>query len=89
MNKWQYTLDVKEAWQKVGEGQDISSFCKILVKELNLIPDYLKDDELGDLIDYFTSMSEDEDVSIEEFDHVLNDLYNWADTDKRLWIGTF
>jgi hypothetical protein len=89
MNKWQHTLDVKEVWKKVGEDQDISDFCKTLIKELNLIPDHLKDDELLDLIDYFTSMAEDENVSIVEFDNVWDDLYNWADTDKRLWVGTF
>ena len=87
--KWKYSLDVKEAWQKVGEDKDISSFYKTLVKELNLIPDYLKDNELEDLIDYFTSMSEDDNTSIEEFDNVWGDLYNWGDTYKRLWVGIF
>jgi hypothetical protein len=89
MNKWQHTLDVKEAWEKVGEDQDIADFCKTLIKELNLIPDHLKDEELEELIDYFTGMAEDENVSTGEFDNVWDSLYNWADTDKRMWIEIF
>lgn len=63
-----------------------------------VLPSYASDNELKDIIEEFDDLPEiglvvDGEAMIkseveEEFNGIMEDLYNWADTDHRLWIKT-
>jgi len=44
--------------------------------------------ELEEIIDYFISISEDSEADVEEYDYALAELYDFADTDHRIWFNT-
>lgn len=98
MNKWNYTLNIK---QHIGNGtsnEDIVKAAQGVVAELKKLPvgwfqvlHSTFDNEVDDLLHMFegiandTSEEGDEDL-LYEFNGYLGELYDWAD-DKKVWLG--
>lgn len=85
MTSWRYTVDIKpflrdakHEWNKDLE-QRRDEICKLLRKT----GDYRRGDDyyLRDIIDELQ-----ETDSVEGFNAVLDNLYDWAD-DRRVWLG--
>ena len=92
MSGWMHNIDLSQEWP-LAESVALSpqNFSTVVVKKLRAIGKY--DDEilsrdLENLIGRFEELSEDEKSSKDEFDDVMDDLYEWADTslDGR-WNG--
>lgn len=85
MANWQRTLNLLPEW-KQAENKEISvqEMAKVVSQRLAMVTpfdDYSIEEERRELIDEFTIISEinDGDDLIENFDSVMDQLYDWAD----------
>ena len=97
MANWKYRLELKEDWQaaKAGELQPHELAQNIIAKAEKL-PTYETDDALLDIMIDFDFITEES--TWDDFDDVLEQLYDWADQDvppysiwpknKMCWIAT-
>ena len=90
MANWRSKIDVKTEWAAF-ENDDLTvqQVARLMVEKLNKIPHFLKDDDLGLIVEQFESIAEEKHVEEGDFDSVLRELYDWADDGHRLWIATF
>jgi hypothetical protein len=104
MAQWQLKVDFKDIFDKyksdeIGVVELSSSVAERLEKLIPEVetkfPDYLT--ELEDIVDCFRCLSEQGDADIDDFDDVLADLYDWADSPiygdsvfgkKLCWVKT-
>lgn len=81
MNKWKYTLNLKEFYHD--DTMSIEDKATNMVAELQILQKKLPNDgELEDIIDTFSGIDD-----VDELDYVMNTLYDWADFYK-VWIET-
>ena len=102
MAKWQKSLKIADEW-KAAQEKTISTqelATRISVKLGAMVP--IKDDEdleeqRLELVANFKSFGEDPEGSVDEFDSIMSELYDWADTPlddqfggkKLCWVATF
>lgn len=99
MSDWQCKLDLTDIWNKHPGEITIQELCKIISDRLSklVVPeiDEIEYDHL-DLCDEFEILSTDKEATVEEFDEIMQDLYDWGDTSldnefagkKICWIAT-
>ena len=97
MSKWVNRLDLKDLWKAEDEGKlTIQQVAKQVARRIRKMHCYKKyEEELEDIAISFEICSDD----VEEFDSILSDLYDWADTPlftprgqmqrKMCWVATF
>ena len=101
MTNWQRQLDLKPEWQQALGGKiTTQQLAKVVIERLKALKpfgDYEIDSIKEDLIEQFEMLAEDQDADINEFDYIMQDLYNWGDTKisgdfsnakKVCWIKT-
>lgn len=91
--EWRHRIDITNAWHACEEvlsshEEDseesitaIRLLASIIANKLLLLP---KDSELSDLITEMRHVTDQE-----HFNMIMDQLYDWADKDKRLWIQHF
>lgn len=99
---WQNTIDLSVVWKDIKE--DNATFkdaVKIIIRELNRLimkyedpaTEYDLVSDLYDLLDEFECFLEDDSVDVDDFDDILNELYDLGDQPckdgKFIWIKTF
>ena len=103
MARWRHALDWSLNWSKAREGEiTTEELAAFVVRELRNFGTELADDErkdeLLDVIQQFESLLDDQpSIAEDEFDEVMCQLYDWADTPldnewppaKICWIKTF
>lgn len=101
MANWKHKLEIKDDWQKAQSGEIthnqmanvISEKCKALAP---LIHDDELRSELGCIAEDFEHVSKNS-ADVEDFDDVMQRLYDWADSpvgfgfcnEKLCWVATF
>ena len=97
MSKWVNRLNLKDLWAKRNEGKlTIQELGKQVARRIRKMPCYKKyEEELEDIVLQFEVVGE----YVNEFDLILNQLYDWADTPlltpkgqmqrKMCWVATF
>ena len=97
MTKWMNTLDLTDVWDKAKEGKiSIQDLAKVIFYRLPRITNGLDGDlelERDFLRDDFEDLSENPEVTTEEFNELFDSLYDWGDTylgenRKVCWIAT-
>ncbi len=92
------TLDIKEEWEKAdNEHISCQQLAKVIAErlsELHFFNDKRFENERLKLIEDFLLFSEDIIGTVDEFDDLMDELYNWGDmsynnTTKICWIKTF
>lgn len=85
MAKWKATLDIREDWQAAEREQiSVQVLCERLIPKLEDIGRKLNDN-LSDFITELQEIVDDPNAEFDDFDEVLEDLYDWAD-DNRVWV---
>ena len=107
MSNWVKKIDLKDVWNKTEDGElSILALTKILVERLSVIHYSKKDSgsfeqlnqDLEEITGWFEDLIEDENNDADEFDSILNELYDFGDrtisnnkpfhdADKALWIN--
>ena len=85
---WKNKITIKDSWEQAKRG-DISMVeaRDDLVQKLKALPCFKTNAELQEIINSFEGLTKEE--TFDDFDEILNDLYDWADEDNRLWIAAF
>ena len=100
MSKWQRTLDIKDVWEKASNREVIPQFlASTITKKLEKLKTFNNqyiDYDKEELILNFQDASEDNTLTWDKLDYLLNDLYDWGDISldegfgckKVCWIKT-
>jgi len=107
MAQWVYKIDISGLHKKYEEGeatiQEIAKeVCEMLKPIQNTIlqkkemMEYSTLNQLSDIIDTFETISFDADVTVDDYDIALANLYNWGDMaldrhmngKKMCWVNT-
>jgi hypothetical protein len=90
MVNWKYQLDLKDIWEwfetvDKENPEIVQEGGKKVADRIVAAPFFKRYEyELEDIAQDFRDAE-----TINEFDRVLNELYNWADVDNFCWIKTF
>jgi len=88
MANWQSKIDLKDTWKAAQAGElTAQEVGQKIAANLKALPPGLRDRDLRDIWEDFEALGEQD--TFDNLDNVLEDLYNWADHDHRLWVGTF
>lgn len=84
MAKWQRSLKLNPEWEQCQSGeisrQELAASIARKLKAMRPLPPSDYDAEREELADVFEDMAEDGDLSEDEFNGVMHDLYDWGDT---------
>jgi hypothetical protein len=88
-NKWKATIKIGDLHARYQAGElPIVEVAKQLAdrvekyRDKTFQPDTVAWDELDDIIFWFR----DDVQNVTDYDGVLDELYNWADEGRRLWV---
>lgn len=95
MAQWQRHIDIRDEWNS----ENVQLIAKTLAEKLrNMTPLDIEqiDSERAELADQFADLANDPSANADEFDCVMQELYDWADTRlddhwngrKVCWIAT-
>lgn len=87
MANWQSKIDVKDIWKAAQAGKlTAQEVGQKMAAKLKKLPPGLKDRDLRDIQEDFEALGGQD--TFDDLDNVLDRLYDWADYDHRLWVGT-
>lgn len=101
MSIWTRTLDLAHEWEKTKRDEmSPAELAKIIVLKLKMmqpIGNTHIDAVKQEIIDALVTFTKDEGLDNDDFDAIIRDLYDWADTPlddrwngrKVCWIKTF
>jgi hypothetical protein len=99
MSNWKYTLDIEDLWKQRDEGRiTIQELGKGIANRLRILSRKLPT-KYQDFVENLALDFESVDEDVEDFDQVMNDLYNLADLElpkptgqwmdnKLMWVKT-
>ena len=87
MTEWIHKINIKPYISDRTDRAAIVAACKGVLRELDRIAVAFKEGgALGDIMREFQAVLDDEEAGIDEFNDVLEWLYDWADA-NRVWLG--
>lgn len=88
MPKWLYTLDLSDVFH--ADDVPLPTKARTIADriEKSRFFDKAWTSALSDVADQLRDLAEDERDDVEEFDLIMNDLYDYADA-ERVWVDTF
>ena len=95
MTNWLNKLDVSDLWKLYDDDEITMQECAkrlaIRVEALyNTCVSLTTDlDNLEEIKERFEEISQDETATLEEFNYIMADLYDWGDLRHNCWINTF
>jgi hypothetical protein len=88
MPHWKARVDLKQEWSKARNGE--LSPCELgRIVAIKVGETLVRGGAVGLKSILGGLFSLPADASFDDFDDALEPLYDWADQDHRLWIGTF
>lgn len=102
MANWQRKLSLADIWPKVDKGEmTIQQLAAEIAKRLKAITplhdEHVVSEERDEIVEEFENFAEDPTGDKDEFDDIMNGLYDWGDTPlenttwppkKVCWIAT-
>ncbi len=86
MANWKQTLNISAEWA-LAKNHEITP--QELARQIAVkLKNFKEDWRLEDIIIWFEDFSEDEELTFNDFDYIMAELYNWADS-NLVWIKTF
>ena len=89
--QWDHTLDLSDLWKELDQNK--SFVFEASAEICNRIRVHALAEEFENVADDFENLSESKDSmdvaeAVDEFDYILNNLYDIADVDKMCWVKT-
>ena len=88
MANWQYRMEIKRYQDRYKDSGDLrflkaglAQECRDLASRVEM---YVDKGKLRDIANRFEAVED-----IDQYDDVLEELYNWADYEKKCWVATF
>lgn len=100
MADWQRRIRLNLEWEQAKEGeistQELAAAISKRLKALTPFKDEYVEQSRLDLVDEFESAAEDADLTVDNFDYLMSELYDWGDMrlddtwngKKVCWIDT-
>lgn len=89
MANWKHNINLMPEWAGAKAGKvSVPVMAQAVVDRLNSLPKSLVYDELEYIKGLFQDLAHN-DSSDNEFDEAMEQLYDWGDTDHRMFIKTF
>lgn len=89
MAQWFSRLEFKTLWKSYDDGGiSIQNVANQVSAALEAHVNYSNDPELQGIAEEFKEFSSDTSADADDFDDILDRLYDWADG-ARCWIATF
>ncbi len=98
MANWHQTIDLRDEFKKFEESEiTVQILAQAVSDKLKALPPYTRKDfnyeeEKTDILEEFKNLAECKETTIDEFDSLMQELYDWADGDygnqKVCWINT-
>jgi len=100
---WKATLDIHGVWELTKDKdedeitfEETSKLCDCVITGLKKIKPLNDEDKIDNLIIEFEELKEncnpdyykENREAVEEFNYLMEELYDWGDTNKRCWIKT-
>ena len=103
MANWQLKLDIAEFYHKYPDELSLQEVAKKVSNAMKELEPTVKlrfrnmQSDFENIIDSFDELSNDEQAEVNQFDSIMDDLYDWGDTaldndfagKKLCWINTF
>jgi hypothetical protein len=100
MTDWRITLNIRDAWSQAQEGKithrDLANIVALRLAKLPELPDGNEPLNIlrNELVNDFWGISEDYSSDEDDFNYVMDNLYDWADMQlqshkKCCWVKTF
>lgn len=101
MRNWKHKLEIADEWYATKQGKlSISELASVIAQKLDKLhySDETIKDEKNELINAFETFAEGNNQDVEEFDSLMDWLYDWGDRilsgtylsgTKVCWINTF
>lgn len=89
---WKHRLQLKDLLTEEYDSAAVEAAAKGMYERLETfrLANYPQDEEIEQLSDEFHTIAYIDGpagvADVEEFNRILNFLYDWADTDRRLWV---
>jgi hypothetical protein len=101
MANWKYKIELKADSDRCDDGEiTIAQLSGIVAEKLKALPCYNSPGNIGttllEIVERFADLSEDENAEQDEFNSILQELYDWGDTEigpvawpkhRLCWIG--
>jgi hypothetical protein len=96
MAQWQRKIDLKDVWDS-GDVHLIAKTLSESLRKLKPLSDEYLDYTRDELAEQFADIAADMSANTSDFDAVMTELYDWADTPldsnwngkKVCWVATF
>lgn len=100
MANWQRHIYLNPEWEQAQEGEistrELATVVSKRLKALTPFKDEYVEQSRLDLVDEFEAAAEDADLTVDDFDYLMNELYDWGDIrldgnwngKKVCWIDT-
>lgn len=102
MTDWCSKLDLRDIWKSVeNDKMTVQELSSEIAKRLKKVNPHKAGPEIifmrNDIIEQFEDLAEEKEVSFEEFNYIMDDLYDWGDAKlddkgfggkKVCWIAT-
>lgn len=102
MANWQRRLKLTPEWDQAQEGEiSIQTLARVTAKRLRSLAPFENaelDEARDEIAEQFEAIADDADADTGDYDNVMADLYDWADTrldgegfggKKVCWVETF
>lgn len=90
MAKWKAKIQLGDLFKRYQQNKlTVQEVAHHFAKRLRALPYYSLQKDFRRLVDEINDLSTSkDDISENDFDEILNLLYDWGDLDQRLWIST-
>lgn len=92
MASWKRILDLTPEFGKAEEGEiEIHDLARITAERLRQMKPFFDFMDVGrvEIAEQFDDLSQDKGADVDDFDTLMEELYNWADVDRSCWVKTF
>ncbi len=85
-SKWKYTIDLSAYWSS-DDSCKLKNLCESIATQLSMLSVKYSTFplEAEDFVERFTDLGNEQSPSEEDFDAILEELYDFADR-NRIWI---
>ena len=90
--KWKESIDLKDTWEEYANGTfEIEDVVDEVTAQIRLCDSLREEPGLAEILDEFDVLylaPDPEEQKEKKFDEMMDKLYDWADTGRRLLIVT-
>lgn len=90
MANWKHVLDIGEIYNNLHKNNiHLTEGARQIFIKLKALENVITEFEFLDIVNDWEDFSISNDVTVDDFDSLMERLYNFGDRDHILWVNTF